>query len=104
MKSSTLSYNLQGLASREARDKARILVRGFTPKIDILCVQENKIREANATLLKAQVWNTVHLLIAPAKDGADAMRNENVLVGKRTVFCGHRPSPTRLHCGYGDHI
>lgn len=86
MKLSLPSFNLQGLSTTEARNKASNFVRDFTPKTDILCVQQHKLCQANVQLLQAQIWREAHFLISPAVDGANAQRNDNVLAGKGGLF------------------
>ncbi|CAM6094401.1 unnamed protein product [Calypogeia fissa] len=78
-----LSYNLQGLSSQEARDKTRLFVQNLHPRIDILCIQEHKLRDAHTAFLSRQIWPHVEFVVAPASDGVHARRNNVVLAGKR---------------------
>lgn len=79
---SILTYNVQGLSSRKRRLRARAFLEGLHTKPDIICLQEHKLRSGRTARLLFEVWHNSHFIIAPASDGVNALRNDQVMAGR----------------------
>jgi exonuclease III len=90
-----MSYNLQGLTSRNRRVRFRTFLRDLDCIPDVLCIQEHKIRVSQLGILKKEIWNSALFISAPAADGVHAQRNDGVIGGKGGVSLavGSRISP-----------
>ncbi|CAM6098068.1 unnamed protein product [Calypogeia fissa] len=77
-----MTYNFQGLATRLRRLKAKNSLWGLPSLLDILCLQEHKLRQGKIDKLQFEIWPETHFIVAPALDGAHARRNGDVYSGK----------------------
>lgn len=66
-----ISYNLTGLTILEDKLKTRDLLFGLEAPLDILSVQEHKIRAQNIKWLPP-IWTALEFIISPTGDGTHA--------------------------------
>lgn len=83
-----LTYNMRGLATRQRRVKARILLESLQARPDVICIQEHKLRTGRLTRISHEVWAGAHWLCAPAAEGIHAIRNPDVEAGRGGVALG----------------
>lgn len=86
MKLCVTSYNLQGLSTREARLHLNHWINNFSPRIDVLYVQEHKIRDHLSKVLQNEIWREAIFAVAAAADGVHAQRNDLVPAGRGGLF------------------
>lgn len=82
---STLSYNVRGLASRQRRVNAHLLLASVRARPDVICLQEHKLRAWRLHRIKKEVWPAAHWNCAPAAEGVHAARNPGVEAGRGDV-------------------
>ncbi|KAL3689494.1 hypothetical protein R1sor_015803 [Riccia sorocarpa] len=92
MKISVGSYNVRDLCARTARTKLRQFILNTRPALDILAVQEHKLRDRNLDFITSAIWSQALIFHVPAADGAHAARNPLVTGGKGGVLLMVRAS------------
>ncbi|KAL3679780.1 hypothetical protein R1sor_022736 [Riccia sorocarpa] len=90
------SYNVRGLCARTARTKLRGFISSFNPQLDILAVQEHKLRSTNINFFTTSIWPQAKVFLLPASDGVHAQRNPSVSGGKGGVILAVSPSIASL--------
>ncbi|KAL3702291.1 hypothetical protein R1sor_020313 [Riccia sorocarpa] len=80
------TYNVRGLCSRLSRTKLKNLIRSVKPSLDIVAIQEHKLREQNINFITSSLWPHAAIFNLPAIDGVHAERNPLVTGGKGGVL------------------
>lgn len=68
--------------------RTRILLENLGHQLDIICLQEHKLRQDRTDRIQKEVWRKGHWICAPAADGVHAGRNQLVVAGKGGVALG----------------
>ncbi|KAL3694935.1 hypothetical protein R1sor_008586 [Riccia sorocarpa] len=66
------TYYVRGLCSRMARTKLRNVITSIRPPLDILALQEHKIRDRNIDFLTSAIWPNASMFNLTAEDGLQA--------------------------------
>ncbi|KAL3700305.1 hypothetical protein R1sor_018327 [Riccia sorocarpa] len=82
MKITVGTYNVRGICARTARTKLKNVIWNFNPAVDILAIQEHKLRKQNINFLTSTLWPQAEIFNLPAIDGIHAQRNPTVTGGK----------------------
>ncbi|KAL3679112.1 hypothetical protein R1sor_022068 [Riccia sorocarpa] len=78
-------HHARGLTRRVARTQLRIALQDLPQKIEILAIQEHKIRAHKLDFFLQNVWPTGKIFAEPASDGVHALQNPYVTAGKGGV-------------------
>ncbi|KAL3682636.1 hypothetical protein R1sor_000658 [Riccia sorocarpa] len=95
------TYNVRGICARTARTKLRQFIQGCRPNLDILAIQEHKLRDTNIDFLTFSIWPQAAVFHLPAADGAHTLRNLLVIGGKGGVSILVNPTLAPLIVGHG---
>ncbi|KAL3677000.1 hypothetical protein R1sor_026948 [Riccia sorocarpa] len=86
------SYNVRGLGAKTARTKLKNVIQTTRPFLDILAVQEHKLRDTNIQFFTTNIWPQARVFHLPAADGAHAQRNPHVNGGRGGVLLAISPT------------
>ncbi|KAL3689068.1 hypothetical protein R1sor_015377 [Riccia sorocarpa] len=95
------TYNVRGIFARSARTKLKALIQSTKPSLDILTIQEHKLRDTSIDFFSSSIWPNAVLFNLPASDGVHAQRNQHVNGGKGGVIIVVSPSIAQLITGHG---
>ncbi|KAL3682578.1 hypothetical protein R1sor_000600 [Riccia sorocarpa] len=95
------TYNVRGLCSRAARSRLKNVIREIKPSLDILTIQEHKLRENNINFLTSTLWPQATLFNLPAANGTYAERNPLVTGGRGGVLLAVSPAISPLIVNHG---
>jgi exonuclease III len=68
------------------------MLQDFKPSVDIFCGQEHKMHEGALKMLPCRLWREAEFILAPALDGAYAVRDANAVSGKGGLLIAVGPS------------
>jgi hypothetical protein len=81
-----MTFNVQGMSTRNKRVAVRTFLERFRPRIDAFFVQEHHLRAGEVKSIKQEVCRDAEVIVAPAFDGARALQNPSVTLGKGGIF------------------
>ncbi|KAL3699302.1 hypothetical protein R1sor_017324 [Riccia sorocarpa] len=85
MKISLITYNVRGLTRRASRTRLKLALRDLQPSLDVLAIQEHKIREHKLEFYLKNVWSQATIVARAAADGIHTLHNPQVSAGKGGV-------------------
>ncbi|KAL3682785.1 hypothetical protein R1sor_000807 [Riccia sorocarpa] len=86
MKLAIGTYNVRGIGARSARTKLRNVILSIKPALDVMAIQEHKLRDSNIDFITSTIWPHATVFNLPAADGLHAQRNPLVSGGKGGVL------------------
>jgi hypothetical protein len=77
---SIVSFNVRGLTLSRAQTRLQQYLSSLF--FNILFIQKHKLRQSDWTFLGKRIWRGGQFFVAPAEDGLNALRNDNVTSGR----------------------